>query len=119
MRCMGRMGFGMYGVAVRARGLPARRAVAAFAVAALGATLAQAPHASADAPPPGALYLVTLDGPGTAGYVGPLPSWIQQSMLLDEQQQVLDAVQAGPPVYQWTAALNGFAARLTADQADA
>ena len=105
MRCMGRMGFGM------------RRFGVALAVALVAAVLGPAPSSYAVAPGR-TLYLVTLAGPGTAGYAGPLPTWIQRAVLLERQAQVLSAVDADP-VYRWTAALNGFAAELTTDQAEA
>lgn len=62
------------------------------------------------------LQLVTLDGPGTAGYDGPLSDRVYRTTLKIAQDDVLAEVGA-EPVYQWTTALNGFAAELNADQA--
>jgi hypothetical protein len=101
---MGRMSFGM------------RRFVVAVAVALVAMALAPVPTAYAAAPR--TLYLVTLAGPGTAGYAGQLPTWVQAAALMAQQQRVMQEVDA-EPVYQWTAALNGFAAELTHDQAAA
>jgi hypothetical protein len=56
------------------------------------------------------LTLVTLQGAGTATGAR------DADELLARQDAVLAAVGAGEPVYRWTTALNGFAARLTADQ---
>jgi minor extracellular serine protease Vpr len=63
-----------------------------------------------DAPDPGAsppLTLVTLTGAGTAA------GRADAEELLARQDAVLAAVGADQPVYRWTTALNGFAARLT------
>ena len=62
------------------------------------------------------LYLVTLDGPGTAGHRGPQPERAYRATLLEQQEALLSDV-AAEPVYRWTTALNGFAAELTGDQA--
>jgi hypothetical protein len=81
------------------------------ALLALGLGLTTGGVATADdastpgTPPP--LTLVTLTGAGTAaGRVG-------AEELLARQDAVLAAVGADQPVYRWTTALNGFAARLT------
>ncbi len=58
----------------------------------------------------GALTLVTLQGAGTV--VGARDA----ADLLARQDAVLSAIGAGEPVYRWTTALNGFAARLSAAQ---
>jgi minor extracellular serine protease Vpr len=62
------------------------------------------------------LQLVTLDGPGTAGYDGPLSVRAYRAALTHTQDALLAEVRA-EPVYRWTTALNGFAAELTDDQA--
>ena len=62
------------------------------------------------------LHLVTLDGPGTAGYRGPLSPRAYRATLTSAQDDVLAEVGA-EPVYRWSTALNGFAAELTDDQA--
>jgi len=62
------------------------------------------------------LHLVTLEGPGTSGYRGPLSPQAYRATLTSAQDEVLDEVGA-EPVYRWTTALNGFAAELTDDQA--
>lgn len=55
------------------------------------------------------VYLVTLDGPGTAGYRGPATPDAQRRTLLAVQDDILDDSGAGTPLYRWTTALNGFA----------
>ncbi len=71
----------------------------------------------AGARPAPELYLVTLDGPGTSGYRGPLPTPVTALSLRREQDLALAAVAAPEPVYRWTTALNGFAVRLRPTQA--
>lgn len=63
-----------------------------------------------------ALYLVTLDGPGTAGLRGPADDGADR--LLDAQDDLLSAVDAPAPLYRWTTALNGFAVELGPDEAE-
>ena len=83
----------------------------------VGATLS--PSSAADAAAGDtSLYLVTLEGAGQAGYHGPLPSWVHRSVLLETQDEVLDEIGVEAPLYQWTSALNGFAAELTPGQAE-
>ncbi len=70
---------------------------------------------SDDAPSPGApvstpLTLVTLQGAGTAAGTKDADD------LLGRQDALLAAIGADQPVYRWTTALNGFAARLSDDQ---
>ena len=106
-----------------ARG-PRRALVAVLAtLGALGATLvvsvplASSSHAEESESVRTDLYLVTLDGPGLSGTRGPLPrSWtaLQQRA---ERERVLRLVDAPEPVYTWATALNGFAVRLSEDQA--
>ncbi len=79
-----------------------------LAVALVGA----APPAPADDAPETELHLVTLDGPGTAGYRGSLSVRDFRASLAQAQDDVLAGVGA-EPVYRWTTALNGFAAELT------
>jgi len=99
-----------------------RALVAAGSAAALVASTAalvgtSAPaHATADGPTQ--LYLVTLDGPGTSGYHGILPTPLNRVEMRHEQDAVLARVGQPEPVYRWTTALNGFAVRLTRAQAD-
>ncbi|GAB2887225.1 S8 family serine peptidase [Nocardioides pacificus] len=66
-----------------------------------------------------ALYLVTLDGPGTAGYRGSLTSADYRTRQLAEQDDTLAAVGADEPIYRWTTALSGVAVHLTPGQASA
>jgi minor extracellular serine protease Vpr len=92
----------------------------ALTVALVTALLAAAPGRAGAAPPasgPGELYLVTLAGPGEAGYRGMLPASLHQLELRHEQDLVLGSVEAPPPLYRWTTALNGFAVRLSRAQA--
>ncbi|MBZ5734549.1 S8 family serine peptidase [Nocardioides sp. TRM66260-LWL] len=65
------------------------------------------------------LHLVSLDRPGTAGPAALLPEAFRSVGLVAEQDAVLAAVDAPPPVYRWTTALDGVAVRLTPDQAAA
>ena len=65
-----------------------------------------------------ALYLVTLRGAGSSGSTALVPRRALESAMLAEQDDLLRSVDGGPVVYRWTTALNGFAARLTAAQAD-
>jgi minor extracellular serine protease Vpr len=122
---MGRMGFGRGDArarSVRRRGLGLPRVLTAVALstaltgAALG-TLASSSSATA-APGETSVYLVTLDGPGLAGYHGPLAAWVYRSMLLGTQTDLLDEIGGDAPLYRWTTALNGFAAELTPGQAE-
>ncbi|WP_134738126.1 S8 family serine peptidase [Nocardioides sp. 503] len=79
------------------------------------ATLA-APGPSAAAPDrdsTDALYLVTLDGPGTSG-----AGASGETRMRAEQDRLMTSVGAPAPVYRWTTALNGFAVPLTRSQAD-
>ncbi len=62
------------------------------------------------------LHLVTLDGPGTAGYRGALPPAAAGVAMKLQQNRLLDLVGAPEPMYRWTSALNGFAVELTAEQ---
>ena len=83
--------------------------LAAVLVVALVGT---APPAPADDAAETELHLVTLDGPGTAGYRGSLSVRDYRASLAQAQDDVLAGVGA-EPVYRWTTALNGFAAELT------
>ncbi|MFC4787060.1 S8 family serine peptidase [Nocardioides sp. MAHUQ-72] len=65
-----------------------------------------------------ALYLVTLDGPGTAGDRSLVPASLHRLQLRQEQDDVLAQVGSPTPVYRWTTALNGVAVRLTRAEAD-
>ncbi len=99
-----------------------RAAVAGVVLAVVTALLvAASPYAAADSttePDPGEeLYLVTLEGPGTAGYRGELTPRDVVDRLRADQDQLVAAVDAPEPVYRWTTALNGFAVRLDAAQA--
>lgn len=87
--------------------------VAALSVAAS----ALAPAYADDAPAtPGTLYLVTFDGPGTAGYDGSLPLGAYRSLLERRHDTALAAVDAPAPTYRWTTALSGVAVVLTEEQ---
>ena len=83
--------------------------LAAVLVVALVGT---APPAPADDAAETELHLVTLDGPGTAGYRGSLSVRDYRASLAQAQDDVLAGVGA-EPIYRWTTALNGFAAELT------
>jgi minor extracellular serine protease Vpr len=86
---------------------------------ALACTLALSPSAGARALPDEttALYLVTFEGPGTAGHHGDEPVEEQRELMREQQEAALAAVSAPDPVYRWTTALNGVAVELTPDQA--
>lgn len=96
-------------------GAPALTAlVAAVSIAVAGLTPAYADqHPSA----PGRLYLVTFEGPGTAGYDGGLPLDTYRSLLERRHDAALDAVDAPAPTYRWTTALSGVAVTLTEERA--
>ncbi|MGH3346618.1 MAG: S8 family serine peptidase, partial [Nocardioides sp.] len=64
------------------------------------------------------LYLVTFDGPGTAGYRGPLKGSGFRAVLTGRQDAALEAVDAPAPVYRWTTALSGVAVELAPSQAE-
>lgn len=95
------------------RGLrrPARAVAVITASGVLAAVLAASPPAPAehdtDHDPRTKLYLVTLDGPGTAG-----PASDDADALLEIQDDLLDTIGADQPLYRWTTALNGFAVEL-------
>ncbi len=78
------------------------------AAAAVGDEPATTP-ASTPAPASGPLTLVTLQGPGTAAGTRTAEEVVAR------QDRLLAAIGA-EPVYRWTAALDGFAARLTEAQ---
>jgi hypothetical protein len=63
------------------------------------------------------LYLVTLTGPGAAGDRSTLPARSFRARALAGQDATLVRVAAPAPVYRWTTALNGYAVRLSAQQA--
>lgn len=102
---------------------PRRRRVAALALglglsSLVGVTTLTTSAARADDDSDTALYLVTLEGPGTAGLRGPAAHAPDAADdLLAEQDDVLATVDASEPVYRWTTALNGFAVALDADDA--
>ena len=86
----------------------------ALALTLPAAATARADDAAAPAPSAtGALTLVTLQGAGTAAGTA------DAAELLARQDALLATIGAGEPVYRWTTALNGFAARLTEAQASA
>ena len=93
---------------------------AALTLSLVGAGLVTAAQAetSPSAPQDKPLYLVTLTGPGVAGYDGPLPRQLERWQLTRDQDLLLEDVGAGAPLYRWTTALNGFAVRLTREQAE-
>nr|WP_180934379.1 S8 family serine peptidase [Nocardioides ungokensis] len=91
---------------------------AAALVASTAALIGTSAPAQATATGPTQLYLVTLDGPGTSGYHGILPTPLNRVEMRQEQDAVLARVGEPEPVYRWTTALNGFAVRLTRAQAD-
>lgn len=73
-----------------------------------GVALADDAPSGPVATPP--LTLVTLHGAGSAA------GGKDAAQLLARQDALLQAIGADEPVYRWTTALNGFAARLTASQ---
>ncbi len=85
----------------------------------VGTVLAPLPGAAAPVPTESdpRLYLVTLDGAGTAGYRGMLPEPSVALAMRLRQDRLLKLVDAPEPTYRWTTALNGFAVRLTDSQA--
>ncbi len=93
-------------------------AVATAAAAALCGTLLgpAAPTAAAlgGEPAPPALYLVTLD---QRALVHRADDRGLRQRLERSQDAVLAAVDAPPPLYRWTSALNGMAVKLTGQQA--
>lgn len=81
-------------------------------------TPSQAAHTEEPSSVP-ALTLVTLVGPGTAGSVGGTGRPADRAALLEAQDEVLEAADvSAEPAYRWTTALNGFAIRLTDEQAE-
>ncbi len=98
----------------------ARALGAILGVLLVGSVLAPLPSAAAAHDPSESdprLYLVTLDGAGTAGYRGILPGPSVALAMRLRQDRLLDRVDAPEPTYRWTTALNGFAVRLTDTQA--
>ena len=73
--------------------------------------------AAPTAPATDQVYLVTLQGPGTAGSNEFLPSALRVARMLAAQDATLDGVEAPKPLYRWTTALNGYAVRLSNEQA--
>jgi minor extracellular serine protease Vpr len=102
----------VWGSVVR-RGQMRAAAIAAFVVA---STIVAAPTYSNDGDDATVLHLVTLRGPGTAGHRGPATADVVAARMLAQQAAVLADMDAPPPVYQWTTALNGFAVELTEEQ---
>lgn len=99
------------------------RPLAAVSAAVAGLVASALSPASADdvAPPADdtAVYLVTLQGAGVAGYRGPLPRSVYRDVLLSGQDSALDRIGADEPLYRWTSALNGFAIELDGAEAEA
>ena len=98
--------------------IAALRAGATALTSALALTaglLAMAP-APASAGSADDLYLVTLQGAGTAGSSGFLPRSLRATRMVAEQDATLSSVDAPLPLYRWTTALNGYAVRLTSEQ---
>lgn len=114
---MGTSGRTPGGRGVVRRALSAVVAASALVLAGLATGALAAPAAAATGDDP--LYLVTLEGPGMAGYHGVLPTQLRLLQLGREQDRLLAGVEAPRPVYRWTTALNGFAVRLSDSQAEA
>lgn len=103
------------------RALPAATIAVTIAAAVAATALTGAPPArgddgGGDDGGETTLHLVTLRGPGTAGHRGAAPAGQVAERMLAQQAAVLESVDADAPVYQWTAALNGFAVELTEGQ---
>ena len=64
------------------------------------------------------LYLVALRAPGTSGYDGSLRAGDYHAAVVAQQDLLLDRIDAPEPLYRWTTTVNGFAVRLTGEQAD-
>jgi hypothetical protein len=94
------------------------RAAGAALVAALGLVslpaVAAASPAATEPDASEAIYLVTLDGPGTSGTHTDL---LAAARMRSEQDAVLDEVGGPEPVYRWTTVLNGVAVQLSAVEA--
>lgn len=90
---------------------------AATATATSTATDTATSDSAGSGSPARALYLVTLEGPGTAGYRGPLSTADYGTRLLERQRDALALAGAGVAVYRWTTALNGVAVELSPAQA--
>lgn len=105
----------------RALGLGALSATAAVTLLASSLTLSPAEASATTAPDDdttsSALYLVTLNGPGTTGSPLSLPDAVLRADLTDQQDAVLTRAGLSDPVYRWTTALNGMALRLTPREA--
>jgi hypothetical protein len=86
-------------------------------VASLVALAGPAQAAETTATDDGELYLVTLSGPGSAGDRAGATAHDFRVAEVAAQDRTLATVGAAAPVYRWTTALNGYAVRLTADQA--
>lgn len=85
-------------------------------VVATGLLAAPSPAAAADS---GELYLVTLQGAGTAASTDPsglLTSAMRAMRMQVEQDRTLASIGSPSPVYRWTTALNGYAVELNDDQ---
>ncbi|KQV71672.1 hypothetical protein ASC64_21150 [Nocardioides sp. Root122] len=82
----------------------------ALAIALTGTAAALGDDAPPTTPPSTPLTLVALQGPGTSAGTR------EAADLVARQDALLAAVGASEPVYRWTTALNGFAARLTDSQ---
>lgn len=67
--------------------------------------------------PEATLHLVTLRMPVHPAAHGPV-GLARRLDVLAQQDRTLDSLDVEPPVYRWTHALNGYAVRLTAAQAD-
>ncbi|WP_235738429.1 S8 family serine peptidase [Nocardioides alcanivorans] len=63
------------------------------------------------------LYLVTMVGPGTAGYTGGFSTADYRTGLLRRQDEALALVGDPEPLQRWTTALSGFAVEIDAGDA--
>ncbi|THI98157.1 hypothetical protein E7Z54_14105, partial [Nocardioides sp.] len=91
-------------------------AVVVCLATATASTAGLAPMAHGERESPSSLYLVTLEGAGTAGG-GAVDETASATHMLQTQDQLLEIVDAEDPIYRWTTALNGFAVELAAAQA--
>ncbi len=100
------------------RRIAAAGAAAIVGVSALAALPAHAAPMLGDALFADQLHLVTMTGPGTAGYDGAQSEADYRAGLLRRQDAALAAIGADAPLVRWTTALSGMAVEIDSLQAD-